>query len=67
MKSLDEGDLDAVGMVKWQHLLGAPGLGQGQTIGRLAELLMKSAIPNEGPIRTSWPALRNLRCATEVQ
>ena len=24
-----EGDLDAVGMVKWQHLLGAPGLGWG--------------------------------------
>ena len=24
-----EGDLDSVGMVKWQHLLGAPGLGWG--------------------------------------
>ena len=27
---------------------------------------MKSAIPSEGPIRTSWPALRNLSCANEI-
>ena len=33
---------------------------------RMAELLMKSAIPSEGPIRTSWPALRNPCCANEI-
>ena len=32
----------------------------------MAELLMKSAIPSEGPIRTSSPALRNLGCANLV-
>ena len=25
----------------------------------MAELLMNSAIPSEGSMRTSWPALRN--------
>ena len=34
--------------------------------GRMAELLMKSAIPSEGTIRTSWPALRNPYCANPV-
>ena len=34
---------------------------------RMAELLMKSAIPNEGSIRTSWPALRNDGWANELR
>ena len=31
----------------------------GRIVGTMAELLMNSAIPSEGSIRTSWPALRN--------
>ena len=30
---------------------------------RMAELLMNSAIPSEGSMRTSWPALRKPCCA----
>ena len=29
-------------------------------MGKMAELLMNSAIPGEGSMRTSWPALRNV-------
>ena len=35
----------------------------GRTVVRMAELLMKSAIPSEGSMRTSCPALRNGGCA----
>ena len=31
----------------------------------MAELLMNSAIPSEGSMRTSWPRLRNRRCAKQ--
>ena len=31
----------------------------GRTAGKMAELLMNSAIPSEGSMRTSWPRLRN--------
>ena len=34
--------------------------------GEMAELLMKSAIPSEGLIRTSWPALRNPCCVNQT-
>ena len=33
---------------------------------RMAELLMNSAIPSEGSMRTSWPALRNGYWATQT-
>ena len=33
----------------------------------MAELLMNSAIPSEGPMRTSWPALRNPCCANDQE
>ena len=38
----------------------------GRVGGKMAELLMKSAIPSEGPIRTSWPALRNPCCVNQT-
>ena len=37
--------------------------GLGPESRRMAELLMNSAIPSEGSMRTSWPGLRNLCCA----
>ena len=33
--------------------------GAARTVDRMAELLMNSAIPSEGSMRTSWPALCN--------
>ena len=36
---------------------------QGRIVVRMAELLMNSAIPSEGSMQTSWPALRNSCCA----
>ena len=38
----------------------------GRTAVKMAELLMNSAIPSEGSMRTSWPALRNPCCANEI-
>ena len=31
----------------------------GRTEGKMGDLLMNSAMPSEGSMRTSWPALRN--------
>ena len=31
---------------------------------KMADLLMNSAIPSEGSMRTSWPRLRNSGCAS---
>ena len=33
--------------------------------GEMAELLMNSAIPSEGSMRTSWPRLRNSYCMNQ--
>ena len=35
----------------------------GRVVVKMAELLMNSAIPSEGSMQTSWPALRNNCCA----
>ena len=35
--------------------------------GKMAEFISNSAIPREGSMRTSWPALRNRRCTFDPE